>query len=293
MTITLRPAIPVPSGSKLVITLVGQPLAGLPSTPVSVVIAPSPSQAAAGFINSSRVKPGTSSEIEFVFGASIPENTLLTLTFGTFNLPASTLPGSGAVEAAVLDVSDNVIAASSQGSFPAIFSTTIGGSSVGISSSVANAQNVTVSVTFSPISAITVLKLTGLSFVDFVAASGARRLLQAGVSCSNLLYTGAGALTAAYSAADGDFSLTFPGGSATRINQAITCVCQISGFRNSAAAAASPSVMVTTYDSNGHGSAMQGGIIFPPILCEPGYCGSSNLSRQQRNFFKNGVQILL
>ena len=274
MTITLRPAISVSSGYKLVITLVGQPLSGLPSPPLTAVIAPS--QGATSIISSSRVKPATSSEIECVFGAGFSANTLLTLSFGTFSLPASALPGSDAIDAAILDALDNVIAASSQGSFPAIFSTTISGSSVGVSSSVANAPNVTVSVTFSPTSAITVLKLTGLTFADFVATSGTRRLLQAGVSCTNLAYAGAGALTVAYSAVDGDLSLTFPGGSASRINQAIPCVCQISGFRNPAASAASPGIMVTTFDSSGVGSAMQGGVVFPPILCEPGYSQSTS-----------------
>jgi hypothetical protein len=274
MTITLRPAISVSSGYKLVITLVGQPLSGLPSPPLTAVIAPS--QGAGSIISSSRVKPATSSEIEFVFGAGISANTLLTLSFGTFSLPASALPGSDAIDAAILDASDNVIAASSQGSFPAIFATTISGSSVGVSSSVANAPNVTVSVTFSPTSAITVLRLTGLTFVDFAATSGTRRLLQAGISCTNLAYAGAGALTVAYSAIDGDLSLTFPGGSASRINQAIPCVCQISGFRNSAAAASSPGIMVTTYDNSGTGSAMQSGVVFPPILCETGYSQSTS-----------------
>jgi len=273
MTITLRPAVPVSSGSKLVITLVGQPLSGLSSPPVTAVI--SPSQGATSIISSPRVKPGTSSEIEIVFGAGIQASTLLTLSFGTFSLPASALPGSDAVDAAVLDSLDNVIAASSQGSFPAIFSATISGSSVGVSSSVANAPNVTVSVTFTPASAITALQLAGLTFADFVAASGARRLLQAGVSCTNLAYAGAGALSVAYSATDGDLTLTFPGGSASRINQAIPCVCQISGFRNSAAAASSSGIMVTTFDSNGAGSAMQSGVVFPAILCETGYSQST------------------
>jgi len=274
MTITLQPAVTVSSGAKLVITLVGQPLSGLSSPPLTAVI--SPSQGVASIISSSRVKPGTSSEIEFVFGAGIQANTLLTLSFGTFSLPASVLPGSHAVDAAFLDSLDNVIAASSQGSFPAIFSATISGSSVGVSSSVANAPNVTVFVSFTPTSAITALKLAGLTFADFVAASGARRLLQAGVSCTNLAYAGAGALSVAYSATDGDLSLTFPGGSASRINQAIPCVCQFSGFRNSAAAASSSGIMVTTYDSNGAGSAIQSGVVFPPILCETGYSQSTS-----------------
>jgi hypothetical protein len=118
------------------------------------------------------------------------------------------------------------------------------------------------------------LRLTGLTFVDFAPTPGNRRLLQAGVSCTNLAYAGAGQLTVAYSAADGDFSLTFPGGSASRINQATPCVCQISGFRNSVAAASSPGIMVSTYDSSGAGSAMQSGVIFPPILCETGFSQS-------------------
>ena len=273
MTITLRPTVPVLSGSKLVITLIGQPLTGLPSPPSVTVIAPS--GGATIIVSSSRI-PGTSSEIEFVFGADISANTVLTLSLGTFSLPANVLPGIDAVDAAILNAAGNLIAASSQGSFPAIFSTIISGSSVGVSSSIANAPNVTVSVSFTPTSPITVLRLTGLTFVDFVAASGTRRLLQTGVSCTNLAYASAGALTVVYSAIDGSLSLTFPGGGASRINSAIPCVCQISGFRNSAAAAASPGIMVTTYDNNGAGSAMQSGVVFPAILCEPGYLQSTS-----------------
>jgi hypothetical protein len=272
MTIAIRPAVPVPSGAKLVITLVGRPLLGLPSAPLTSIIFPS--QGATNIVSSSRVKPFTASEIEFVFGTEIPANTPLTISFGAFNLPASALPGIYAVDAAVLDTFENVIAASSQGSFPAIFSTAITGSSVNVSSSVANAPNISVFVMFSPPSVFTMLRLSGLTFVEFARTSGTRRLLQQDVSCTNLAYTGSGAFTVTYNAIDGDLTLTFPGGSAARINQASPCVCQISGFRNSVAAAASPGIMVTTYDNSGAGSAMQGGVVFPPILCEPGYSQS-------------------
>ncbi len=273
MTITLRPAVPVASGSKLVITLVGQPLSGLSSPPVTAVI--SPSQGASSIISSSRAISTTAfaSVIEFVFGAELSANTLTTLSFGTFSLPTSALPGV-VTDAAILDALDNVIAASSQGSFPAIFSTKINGSSVGISSSVASAQNVTLSLTFTPLSSFTLLSLTGLTFIEFTGTIGTRRLLQAGISCTNLEYSGTGALTVTYNAIDGGLSLTFPG-SASRINTGTSCVCQISGFRNPAATAASTGIMMTTYDSNGAGSAIQSGVVFPPILCEPGYLQST------------------
>jgi hypothetical protein len=275
MTITLRPAVSVTAGSKLVITLVGQPLSGLSSPPLIAVIAPS--QGARSIISSSRAISATAlaSVIEFVFGAELPANTLTTLSFGTFNLPTSALP-IVPTDSAILDASDNVIAASSQGSFPAIFSTIMSGSSVGVSSSVANAANVTLSLTFSPTSAVYLLRVSGLTFVDMVASSGTRRLLQAGVSCTNLAYSGTGTLNVAYSAIGGDLSLTFPGGSASRINQGISCVCQFSGFRNSAAAASSPGIMITTFDSIGTGSAIQSAVVFPAILCESGYLQSTS-----------------
>lgn len=271
MTIALQPAVSVPSGGKLIITLVGRPLFGLPSTPLTSAIFPS--QGATNIISSSRVKPFTSSEIEFVFGTKVSANTPLIISFGTFNLPASTLPGIDAIDAAILDASDSVIAASSQGSFPAIFYTAISGSYVNLSSSVANAAGVSVYISFSPPEALTKLKLSGLTFVEYSGASGAsnRRLLQKDVSCTNLVYAGYGAFTISYIKIDGEMTLTFPGGSASRIDPASPCVCQVSGFRNSVASAASPGIMVTTYDVRGAGSAMQAGIVFPPILCEPGY----------------------
>ncbi len=169
----------------------------------------------------------------------------------------------------------NVIAASSQGSFPAIFSTAISGSYVNVSSSVANAADVSVYITFSPPEAFTKLKLSGLTFVQYSGASDTRRLLQQGVSCTNLVYAGSGDFTITYIEIDGEMTLTFPGGSASRIDPASPCICQISGFRNSVASAASPGIMVTTYDIRGAGSAMQAGIVFPPILCEPGYLQST------------------
>jgi hypothetical protein len=273
MTIALQPAVLVPSGAKLIITLSGRPLVGLPSTPLTSAIFPS--QGVTNIISSSRVKPFTSSEIEFVFGTEISANTPLILSFGTFNLPASTFPGIDVVDAAVLDAFDSVIAASSQGSFPAIFSTVISGSYVNVSSSVANAADVSVYITFNPPEAFTRLKLSGLTFVEYSGASGTRRLLQQDVSCTNLVYAGSGAFTVAYIKIDGEMTLTFPGGSASRIDPASPCVCQISGFRNSAASAASPGILVTTYDFRGAGSAIQAGIVFPPILCEPGYLQST------------------
>jgi hypothetical protein len=274
MTIALQPAVHVASGSKLLMTLVGQPLSSLPSTPLTAVI--SPSQGFNNIIASSRtrVSSATLSVVEIVFAASISANTQLTLSFGTFSLPANPVPGSVEVEAAILDALDNVFAASSQGSFPAIFSTAITGSSVGVSSSVQNAPNVTVSVRFTPPAAIALLRLSGLNFVNFAGISGTRRLMQAGVSCSNLLYAGAGALSVAYDPFDGDLSLKFPGGSASRINQTLPCVCEISGFRNPSAAVSSPSILVTTYDNSGAGMAMQNGIMSPAILCETGFSQS-------------------
>lgn len=271
MTIALQPAVHVASGSKLLITLVGQPLSSLPSTPLTAVI--SPSQGFNNIIASSRtrVRSATFSVVEIVFAASLSANTQLTLSFGTFSLPASPVPGIVEVEAAILDVLDNVFAASSQGSFPAVFSTAITGSAVGVSSSVQNAPNVTVSVLFTPPPAITLLRLSGLNFVNFAGTSGTRRLMQAGVSCTNLLYAGAGAFSVAYDPFDGDLSLKFPGGSASRINQTLPCVCEISGFRNPSAAVSSPSILVTTYDNSGAGMAMQNSIMFPAILCETGY----------------------
>ena len=274
MTIALQPAVHVASGSKLLITILGQPLSSLPSTPLTAVI--SPSQGFNNIIASSRtrVRSVTLSVVEIVFAASISANTQLALSFGTFSLPANPVPGSDEVEAAILDGLDNVFAASSQGSFPAVFSTAISGSSVGVSSSVQNAPNVTLSVLFTPPAAITLLRLSGLNFVNFAGTSGTRRLMQAGVSCTNLLYAGAGALSVAYDPFDGDLSLKFPGGSASRINQTLPCVCEISGFRNPSAAVSSPSILVTTYDNSGAGIAMQNGIMSPAILCETGYAHS-------------------
>jgi hypothetical protein len=91
-----------------------------------------------------------------------------------------------------------------------------------------------------------------------------------------LAYSGAGTFTVTYDAVDGDLSLLFPGGSASRISLSSPCACQISGFRNPAAAAASSGIMVTTYDTANVGSGMQSGVVFPPILCEPGYLQSSS-----------------
>ncbi len=280
MTIALQPAIDVASGSKLLITLVGQPLSSLPSPPLTAVISPSQ-----GFNNSitiassrTRVSSASLSVVEIVFGASISANTQLTLSFGTFSLPSSPLPASIEVEAAILDALDNVFLASSRGYFPAVFSTTITGSSVEISSSIQNAPNVTVSVKFSPPAAITMLRLTGLNFVNFAESSSSitRRLMQSRLFCTNLGYSGAGALTVTYDPFDGDLSLKFPGGSASRINQTMPCVCDISGFRNPSAAVSSPSILVTTYDTSGAGLAMQNGIMSPAILCEAGYAQSTS-----------------
>ncbi len=268
MTISLQPVISLNSGAKLVITLVGQlSLATtLSSPPITTVL--SPTKVAGNLFSNQLVR---TTELEFTFGADIAANTILTFSLGTFSLPSSSLPGNDAVTAAIIDSENVVLAPSSLGSFPAIFSQSIAGSTVGLSSSVANAPNISVTVTFSPPAAVTALRLSGLGFVEFAGASAARRLLQAGVLCSNLAYSGAGVLSATYNALDGELLVNFPGGSASRLNQAVPCTCQISGFRNPAASTASAGVIVTTYDSNFAGLGIQSGVVFPPILCAPGY----------------------
>jgi len=269
MTITLRPSISVPSGSKLVISLVGQALSGLSASPATPELSQSGS---IGLISFLGIRQYTSSEAEFRINSDIPKEFLLTFSFGTFNHPGSGLLASDVVEAAILDPVGNVLAPSSSGSFPAVFTTPISGSSIGISSLVANAANVSISLTFSPPNILTLLKLSGLGFVDFAGALNSRRLLQTGITCTNLAYGGTGAVTATYNALEGDLLISFPGGKASRINEATPCSCQISGFRNPAAAAASPGIMVSTFDIDGVGSGIQSsGLSFPSILCAFGY----------------------
>jgi hypothetical protein len=267
MTISLRPAVAVSSGFKLLITLVGQPLITFSQPPLVNVTTPT-----LPIISFSRHMPPT---IEFVFNAEL-SNAPLVFTFGTFAQSPFAVPEVDYINAAILNELGDVIAASSQGSFPPIFSSVMSNSSVQVSSYVANARNVSVSVAFTPTSKIFALNVTGLPFVDFVGTSGSRRLLQSGASCTNLLFSGALAVTFRTIYDVRVLSLRFPAGGALPVNPAIPCVCQISGFRNPAAAPASPSVMISTYESTGAGAAMQSGVVFPPILCEPGYLQSSS-----------------
>jgi hypothetical protein len=271
MTITLQPAIAVKSGDKLLITLIGQSLSGLPSPPSTQVLVPA-SQGSNSIISSSRRMPNSASVIEVTFGANMVASSLFTFTFGTFNLDNTVLPIMTSIEAAILDSSGDVVAASSQGTFPAIFaSETTTGSSVNLSSVVASAPNVTLSVSFSPLSAFTVLRLIGLHFVEFNRNSGQRRLLDAGVSCNNLACS---VLNASYNAVDGEMHVTFQG-SCTRNDPAVPCSCDFFGFRNPAAAVAL-SISVATYDSSGAGSTIQSNVLMPAILCPPGNLQSTS-----------------
>ena len=269
MTITMQPAVSVSSGSKFVISLVGQDLSGLLDVPLITDLSQTGFTNLISFV---RVKPFTSSEVEFVFGSDVPANTVLSFSFGTFRHPDNGLPAIDALESAIIDPFGKVLAPSSSGSFPAVFTTPISGSSIEVSSLVANAANVSISLTFSPPNILSSLKLSGLGFVSFAGALNGRRLLQSGITCTNMAYSGTGALTASYDALDGNLLISFPGGKATRINQATPCSCQISGFRNPAAAVASPGFTVTTFDENGKGSGIQNsGLVFPSILCAFGY----------------------
>jgi hypothetical protein len=264
MTITLRPVIVVVAGSKLMITVAGDLTLVLPQI-ITTVISP---LSATNMISSQIF----SREFQITFAVDIAADTVITVALGTFSLPSTSMSGSDALEAAIVDLDGNVLAPSSSGSYPAIFSSKISSSSISISSSVANAAAVTVTVTTeAPRQSIVVLRISGLGFVAFDGSAPVRRLLQSVVSCSNLAYAGQGALSATYNALDGELIVRFPGGPATAINLALPCVCQISGFRNSAAAVASAGVMVTTYDQNLAGSGIQIGVVFPPVLCAPGY----------------------
>lgn len=270
MTITLQPAIAVKSGDKLLITLVGQSLSGLPTTPSTQVLVPA-SQNSNSIISSSRRMPNSASVIEITFGANMVASSLLSFTFGTFDLDNNVLPIMTSIEAAILDSSGDVVAASSQGNFPAIFASETSGSSVNLSSVVASAPNVTLSVSFSPLSEFTVLRLIGLHFVEFNRNSGQRRLLDTGVSCNNL---GCSVISASYNAVDGEMHVTFQG-PCTRIDPAVPCSCDFFGFRNPAAAVAL-SISVATYDSSGAGSTIQSNVLVPAILCPPGNLQSTS-----------------
>ena len=81
----------------------------------------------------------SSREFQLLFSVNVAANSILKISFETFRLPSTSSPGSDAVEAALVDADGNVFAPSSTGSYPAIFAKTTSGSSVGLSSSVANA----------------------------------------------------------------------------------------------------------------------------------------------------------
>jgi hypothetical protein len=263
VTITLQSVVNIVAGSKLMVTVTGDltavqaPLVTSVSSPIS----------ATSSISSQLF---SSRELLFTFNADIAANSSLEFSVGSFRLPSASSPGGDAVEAALLDRNGNVVAPSSTGSYPATFSSRISGSSVRISSSVANALDVAVDVTLSAAAPkISMFMLTGLGFTAYAGSSGRRRLFQDGISCSNLIYTGAP--TVRYYALDGELIVTFPGSNgATVFNTALSCVCTISGFRNPPAAVASNGVMVAVYDENRNGHGMQSGVIFPPILCAPG-----------------------
>ena len=268
MTISLRPAVTVSPGSRLLITLVGQDQIAFPEPALNVT---TPNLPVPVISFDRHTRPA----LEFVFNAELLSNALLSFTFGTFTQSSTALPAVS-INSAILNQQGDVIAASSQGSFPPIFAAVMSGSSVQVSSSVANARNVSVSVAFTPTSPIFALSVTGLAFVDFVGTSGARRLLQSGASCTNLQFSGALGVTFDTINAVRVLSLRFPAPlGARRSNLAIPSECQISGFRNPAAAPASSSVMISTYQESGVGVAMQSGVVFPPILCEPGYLQST------------------
>jgi hypothetical protein len=273
MNITLQPVISVSPGSKLVVTLWGQAIfsstpAASPAVTMIRLIPPIlPSQNITDVI--SYLVADTEHTINFLFGAPIPANTLIILTFGTFELTSTALKPMDSVDAAIVDSSGIVISASSTGTFPAVFANASTGSSVRISSSISNAS-ATMFVYFSIFSAISELKLSGLTFTEFAKNNGNRRLMQTtGTFCTNLQY--AGELQPFYDTSEGEFSLKFPPGGASKINQEAPSNCSISGFRNSQAATRKP-VVLTTYDaSTGAGLTFDGTVLFPPILCQPGY----------------------
>lgn len=268
VTITIRPIVAIVSGSKLKITVAGALTSDLPpfTSLITNVLSPA---AASSMISSELVNPRL---LQITFSVDIAADTIVTVSLGTFVHPSLSSGASDSLEAAIIDPNGNVVAPSSSGSYPATFSSVLSGSSVNVSSSVANAPAVTVTVKFIPSSqSVTILRLSGLGFVEFAGSSTNRRLLQSGITCSNLVYAGQGDLTASYNALDGELIITFPGGLASVVNLGLPCACQISGFRNPAAATASAGVMVTTYDQNFAGSGIQSSVIFPAILCAPGY----------------------
>ena len=268
MNITLKPVISVSPGSKLVVTLLGQAIISrTPAVPVTMIHPILPSQNITDIV-SYLVADTEHTIINFKFGAHISANTLIMLTFGTFELTYTARAPMNSVDAAIVDSSGIVISASSTGTFPAIFANASTGSSVQVSPNISNAS-ATMFVNFSIFSSIRELKLSGLTFTEFVETNGNRRLLQTTRSpfCTNLRYDGQ--LRALYDPSKGEFSLMFPG-AASKILEAPS-ICTISGFRNSQAATRKP-VVLTTYDaSTGAGSTFDGAVLFPPILCERGY----------------------
>ena len=261
----MQPVVAIAAGSMLMVTVSGD-LTALQTPPVTRVISPI---FASNPISARQI---SSREFQLLFSVNVAANSILKISFETFRLPSTSSPGSDAVEAALVDADGNVFAPSSTGSYPAIFAKTTSGSSVGLSSSVANAADVSVTVTlFVSIPIITMIRLSGLGFVAFAGSAVGRRLLQDGISCSNLNYAGQGFPSASYTAQDGELTVTFPGGSAFVINTSLPSVCKISGFRNPAAAVASAGVMVTTYDQSSAGHGVQSGVVFPPIICASGY----------------------
>jgi hypothetical protein len=264
VTIALQPVVNIAAGSKLMVTVTGD----LAAVQVPLVTAVSSPISAASSISSQLV---SSRELLFTFNVDIAANSSLEFSVGSFRLPSASSPGGDAVEAALLDRNGNVVAPSSTGSYPATFTSPISGSLVNISSSVANAIDVAVDVTLSAaVPKISMFRLTGLGFTAYAGSSGGRRLLQDGMTCSNMFYTGAPSIR--YYELDGELIVTFPGSNgATVSNTALPCVCTISGFRNPPAAVTSNGVMVAVYDENRNGHGMQSGVTFPPVLCEPGY----------------------
>lgn len=267
MTITLQPAIAVNVGTKLSITIIGLSLAT-----VTTVQGISPTS---NFISSfSKVMSSDSvSVIEFVFSTSVAANATLVFSLGTFKLPSDrVVPSSSSVEAAFADTSGTVVAVSSTGTFPGTFQSPMSGVSVSISSAVAHAPNVSVSLSFAPSSAaVKMMKLLGMTFASLTRTLGSRRLLEEGISCENLAYS---SVSVSFNANDAEITVLFDDPGATRIDANNLSVCTISGFRNSKASASLPGVTVAVYDRSGNnfvGSAIQSGVIFPPILCEPGY----------------------
>jgi hypothetical protein len=241
-------------------------LTALQAQPVTRVISPITA------LNAISARQVSSREFQFLFSVDIAANSILKFSFESFRLPSVSSPLSDVIEAALVDALGNVFAPSSSGSYPAIFAKTISGSSVNLSSSVANSPDVSVTVTvFASTPIITMIRLSGLGFVAFSGSTAGRRRLQEGIACSNLNYTGQGSPSASYTAQDGELTVTFPGGSAFVVNAALPSVCRISGFRNPAAAVASPGVMVTTYDQFLAGHGVQSGVVFPPIKCAAGY----------------------